>query len=48
MMIHANQIRIALRNMMRMAARDPLWAIVVLITFPLRYAKSSVMGQPLT
>ncbi|NKL36981.1 TraM recognition domain-containing protein [Rhizobium leguminosarum bv. viciae] len=43
-MIHANQIRIALRNMMRMAARDPLWAIVAFITFPLRYAKSSVMG----
>ncbi|NNU36212.1 type IV secretory system conjugative DNA transfer family protein [Rhizobium sophorae] len=43
-MIHANQIRIALRNMMRMAARDPLWAIVAFITFPLRYAKSFVMG----
>ncbi|TBG75810.1 type IV secretory system conjugative DNA transfer family protein (plasmid) [Rhizobium leguminosarum] len=43
-MIHANQIKIALANMMRMAARDPLWAIVALITFPLRYAKSFVMG----
>ncbi|NEJ10344.1 TraM recognition domain-containing protein [Rhizobium leguminosarum] len=43
-MIHANQIKIAFANMMRMAARDPLWAIVALITFPLRYAKSFVMG----
>ena len=43
-MIHAIQIKIAFGNMMRMAARDPLWAIVALITFPLRYAKSFVMG----
>ncbi|MBY2991105.1 type IV secretory system conjugative DNA transfer family protein [Rhizobium leguminosarum] len=43
-MIHANQIKIAFANMMRMAARDPLWAIVALITFPLRYARSFVMG----
>ncbi|MGO8388436.1 type IV secretory system conjugative DNA transfer family protein [Rhizobium johnstonii] len=43
-MIHANQIKTAFANMMRMAARDPLWAIVALITFPLRYAKSFVMG----
>ncbi|ACS59189.1 TRAG family protein (plasmid) [Rhizobium leguminosarum bv. trifolii WSM1325] len=43
-MIHAIKIKIALANMMRMAARDPLWAIVALITFPLRYAKSVVMG----
>ncbi|MGO8449183.1 type IV secretory system conjugative DNA transfer family protein [Rhizobium ruizarguesonis] len=43
-MIHASQIKIAFANMMRMAARDPLWAIVALITFPLRYAKSFVMG----
>lgn len=44
MMIHANQIKTAFANMTRMAARDPLWAIVALITFPLRYAKSFVMG----
>ncbi|MBY5856141.1 type IV secretory system conjugative DNA transfer family protein [Rhizobium leguminosarum] len=43
-MIRANQIKIAFANMMHMAARDPLWAIVALITFPLRYAKSFVMG----
>ncbi|MGO8063778.1 type IV secretory system conjugative DNA transfer family protein [Rhizobium johnstonii] len=43
-MIHANQIKTALANMTRLAARDPLWAIVALITFPLRYAKSFVMG----
>ncbi|TBY69738.1 type IV secretory system conjugative DNA transfer family protein, partial [Rhizobium leguminosarum bv. viciae] len=43
-MIRANQIKIAFANMMRMAARDPLWAIVAFITFPLRYAKSFVMG----
>ncbi|MGO7837864.1 type IV secretory system conjugative DNA transfer family protein [Rhizobium johnstonii] len=43
-MIHANLIKTAFANMMRMAARDPLWAIVALITFPLRYAKSFVMG----
>ncbi|TAZ65296.1 type IV secretory system conjugative DNA transfer family protein [Rhizobium ruizarguesonis] len=43
-MIHANQIKTAFANMTRMAARDPLWAIVALVTFPLRYAKSFVMG----
>ncbi|WP_017996417.1 type IV secretory system conjugative DNA transfer family protein [Rhizobium leguminosarum] len=43
-MILAIKIKIALANMMRMAARDPLWAIVAFITFPLRYAKSVVMG----
>ncbi|NEJ89402.1 TraM recognition domain-containing protein [Rhizobium leguminosarum] len=43
-MIHANQIKTAFANMMHMAARDPLWAIVALITFPLRYARSFVMG----
>ncbi|MBY3033207.1 hypothetical protein HF265_29670 [Rhizobium leguminosarum] len=43
-MIHAIKIKIALANMMRMAARDPLWAIVAFITFPLRYARSVVMG----
>lgn len=43
-MIHANQIKIAFGNMMRTVARDPLWAIVALITFPLRYGKSFVMG----
>ncbi|ULJ82024.1 type IV secretory system conjugative DNA transfer family protein (plasmid) [Rhizobium sp. C104] len=43
-MIHANQIKTAFANMMRLASRDPLWAIVALITFPLRYAKSFVMG----
>ncbi|NKQ89787.1 type IV secretory system conjugative DNA transfer family protein [Rhizobium ruizarguesonis] len=43
-MIHANQIKTAFANMMRMAARDPLWAIVAFITFPLRYARSFVMG----
>ncbi|MGO7836221.1 type IV secretory system conjugative DNA transfer family protein [Rhizobium johnstonii] len=43
-MIHANQIKTAFANMMRMAARDPLWAIVALITFPLRYTRSFVMG----
>ncbi|MGO7572926.1 type IV secretory system conjugative DNA transfer family protein, partial [Rhizobium ruizarguesonis] len=43
-MIHASQIKTACANMMRMAARDPLWAIVAFITFPLRYAKSFVMG----
>ncbi|MGO7072116.1 type IV secretory system conjugative DNA transfer family protein, partial [Rhizobium johnstonii] len=43
-MIHANQIKIAFANMMRMAARDPLWAIVALISFPLRYARSFLKG----
>ncbi|NEH61745.1 type IV secretory system conjugative DNA transfer family protein [Rhizobium ruizarguesonis] len=43
-MIHASQIKTAFANMTRMAARDPLWAIVAFITFPLRYAKSFVMG----
>ncbi|MGO8035204.1 type IV secretory system conjugative DNA transfer family protein [Rhizobium leguminosarum] len=43
-MIHAIKIKIAFANMMRMAARDPLWAIVAFITFPLRYARSFVMG----
>ncbi|TBF70673.1 type IV secretory system conjugative DNA transfer family protein [Rhizobium leguminosarum] len=43
-MINANQIKTAFANMMRMAVRDPLWAIVVFISFPLRYAKSFVMG----
>ncbi|MBB4511250.1 type IV secretory system conjugative DNA transfer family protein [Rhizobium leguminosarum] len=42
-MIHPNQIKTAFANMMRMAARDPLWAIVAFISFPLRYAKSFVM-----
>ncbi|MGO7079290.1 type IV secretory system conjugative DNA transfer family protein, partial [Rhizobium johnstonii] len=43
-MIHANQIKTAFANMMRMAARDPLWAIVALISFPLRYARSFLKG----
>ncbi len=43
-MIPANQIKIALGNMMRAATRDPLWATTSLITLPLRYAKSFVMG----
>jgi type IV secretion system protein VirD4 len=43
-MIHANEIKTAFANMMRLAACDPLWAIVALITFPLRYARSFVMG----
>ncbi|MBY5376916.1 type IV secretory system conjugative DNA transfer family protein (plasmid) [Rhizobium leguminosarum] len=43
-MINANQIKTALANMMRMAARDPLWVIVAFISFPLRYAKSFLKG----
>ena len=44
MILYTSLIKIAFANMMRMAARDPLWAIVALITFPLRSAKSFVMG----
>lgn len=44
MILYTGLIKIALANMMRMAARDPLWAIVALITFPLRSARSFVMG----
>lgn len=36
-------VKRAVTNMMRMAARDPLWAIVAMITFPFRYAKSFAM-----
>ncbi len=36
-------VKRAAANMMRMAARDPLWAIVAMITFPFRYAKSFAM-----
>lgn len=36
-------VKRAVANMMRMAARDPLWAIVAMITFPFRYAKSFAM-----
>ncbi|MGO7148650.1 type IV secretory system conjugative DNA transfer family protein, partial [Rhizobium ruizarguesonis] len=43
-MINANQIKTAFANLMRMAARDPLWAIVAFISFPLRYAKSFLKG----
>ncbi|MGO6697746.1 type IV secretory system conjugative DNA transfer family protein, partial [Rhizobium johnstonii] len=43
-MIHANVIKTAFANMMRMAARDPLWAIVAFISFPLRYARSFLKG----
>ncbi|XAZ26398.1 type IV secretory system conjugative DNA transfer family protein (plasmid) [Sinorhizobium sp. B11] len=43
-MLYTGVIKIALANMMRMAARDPLWAIVALITFPVRSARSFVMG----
>ncbi|WP_327212514.1 type IV secretory system conjugative DNA transfer family protein (plasmid) [Rhizobium beringeri] len=43
-MIHASQIKTAFANMMRMAARDPLWAIVAFISFPLRYARSFLKG----
>lgn len=40
----ARQVRHALQNMVRMAARDPFGAVVALITFPVRYAKSFAMG----
>lgn len=44
MILYTSLIKIAFANMMRTAARDPLWAIVALITFPLRYARSFVIG----
>ena len=43
-MIYARQIKHAVANMMRMAARDPLWAAVALLTLPFRTAKRFVMG----
>lgn len=42
-----NQIALVKRaiiNMLRTAARDPIWAIVSLVVFPLRYAKVFVLG----
>ncbi|TCL63189.1 type IV secretory system conjugative DNA transfer family protein [Rhizobium sp. BK251] len=36
-------VRAAFANMMRMAMRDPLWAVVALVRFPLRYARSFFM-----
>ncbi|TCL62515.1 type IV secretory system conjugative DNA transfer VirD4/TraG family protein [Rhizobium sp. BK251] len=35
-------VRAAFANMMRQAARDPLWAVVALVRFPLRYAKTFI------
>ncbi|WP_028747508.1 type IV secretory system conjugative DNA transfer family protein [Rhizobium mesoamericanum] len=43
-MIYSRQIRNAAANMMRMAARDPLWAAVALLTLPLRTAKRFATG----
>ncbi|TCL68459.1 type IV secretory system conjugative DNA transfer family protein [Rhizobium sp. BK251] len=37
-------VRAALANMMRMAMRDPLWAVVGLLTLPLRTARRLAMG----
>ncbi|MBB3313225.1 hypothetical protein FHT78_005017 [Rhizobium sp. BK196] len=44
-MMYASQIKAAFANMMRTAARDPLSAIVALITLPLRYARSFLKGS---
>jgi type IV secretion system protein VirD4 len=43
-MIYARQIKHAVANMMRMAARDPLWAAVALLTLPFRTAKRFAMS----
>jgi len=42
-----NQIALVKRaiiNLLRTAARDPVWAVVALVVFPLRYAKVFVLG----
>lgn len=36
----------AFKNMLRAAARDPLWAIIAIVTSPLRAAKLAYYADP--
>jgi type IV secretion system protein VirD4 len=46
MILYTNLIKIALANMMRMATRDPLWAIVALSPFRCAMPGHSSRARP--